>query len=229
MFQLATSAPGLSAMVFVKEFIEDEAAGKAALFDLPTKLYLIFGLPRLLVAFGDKDGSRRRQNSDSTLASLARDPLNVAIVGGIAMAATGTPFETLHFAGKAVSALASAQTPVLFVLIGMKVKLSGATPAASVALLALRHAASYAFFTVAASFVSSTTDSLTLLLMCQAAVSVIGWSQMSKAKDAGILGYDTAFAFDIVGFSMPLTMLLQTAVCLAPPSAAVASVRSAIF
>ena len=34
-YQLATAAPGLSAFVFIKEFVGDAYAGPAALFDLP--------------------------------------------------------------------------------------------------------------------------------------------------------------------------------------------------
>lgn len=198
LFQLATSAPGLSAMVFVKEFVGDAAAGKAALFDLPTKLYLILVLPRLL-------GVGRT--------SMA-DPLNAAIVGGLTAALTRTPFASFGFVSRAVDALAAAQTPVLFVLIGMKLTVTGATPAICLALLALRHAANYVFFSLAKLALSDLDDQLTLLLMCQAAVSVIGWSQMKRAIDAGVSGFDAAFAFDIVGFSMPTAMTLQTCACL---------------
>lgn len=232
LFQLATSAPGLSAMVFVKEFVGDEAAGKAALFDLPTKLYLIFALPKLLEAFGRTEVSRVRKQQ--SLAGIAKDPLNVAIVAGIIMAATGTPFSSLSFVGRGAAALATCQTPVLFVLIGMKINFSGATPAVSLALLSLRHAASYIFFVIATTLLESSADGqrddlLTLLLLCQAAVSVIGWSQMNKAKDAGVKGYDTAFAFDIVGFSMPVTMILQTTACLLDRSTALDTVSIQLF
>ena len=54
---------------------------------------------------------------------------------------------------------------------------------------------------------------MTLLLLAQAAVSVVGWGQIARAKEAGG-SYDVDLAFDIVGYSMPLTMALQTAVCL---------------
>ena len=52
-----------------------------------------------------------------------------------------------------------------------------------------------------------------LLLLAQAAVSVVGWGQIARAKDAGG-SYDVDLAFDVVGYSMPLTMALQTASCL---------------
>ena len=205
-YQLATSAPGLSAMVFIKEFVHDEAAGKAALFDLPTKIYLIFVLPRLLRMWSTK------KKAAPPLTQLLKDPLNVAIVCGLGMAATGTPFTTLSFVGDAVTTLANAQTPVLFALVGMKLNLKGATLVAG--LLSLRHAASWLFFAIAAPFLPA-NDHQTLLFLCQAAVSVIGWSQMSKAVDDGV-NYDLNFAFDIVGFSMPSAMALQTLLALFP-------------
>ncbi|KAH8067606.1 hypothetical protein JL721_7448 [Aureococcus anophagefferens] len=159
--ELGTSAPGLSAMVFVKEFLLRAAGG----------------------------GGGGAAGGASAL-GLLKDPLNVSIVAGLACAVSGTAFADLAFVGKAMTALASAQTPVLFLLIGMKLKFEGATPAACVVLLA--------------------------------AVSVVGWSQMAKASEAGVAGYNLDFAFDIVGYSMPLTMLLQRLACLSDPAQATA-------
>ena len=56
-------------------------------------------------------------------------------------------------------------------------------------------------------------ERMTLLLLAQAAVSVVGWGQISRARDAGGR-YDVDLAFDVVGYSMPFTMILQTAACL---------------
>jgi len=226
--QLATTAPGLSALVFVKEFVGAEAAGKAALFDLPGKLYLIFVLPKLLATFGEKKAAKAKKAEGSALAALASDPLNVAIVGGLLMAATGTPYKSLKFVGQAITMTSAAQSPVLFMLIGMKIKLSGATPSACLVLLSARQACAYAFHAAVCHFMGlAGPEALTLLLMLQAAVSVIAWSQMSKAGDSGIGGYSTEFAFDIVGFAMPIAMALQTTACLAPQAAVLAAVPPA--
>ena len=142
---------------------------------------------------------------------LVTDPLNVSILGGLAVAATKTPYASLGALGQAASLLASAQTPILFVLIGAKVKLSGATPLVCLSLLALRHAACYVYVAVVA--FGTNEERMTLLLLAQAAVSVVGWGQIARAKDAGG-NYDVDLAFDVVGYSMPLTMALQTAACL---------------
>ena len=177
----------------------DQYAGPAALFDLPYKLYLVLVLPFLLGV------------PAPSATKLVTDPLNLSIIGGLLVSATRTPYASLGALGQAASLLASAQTPILFVLIGAKVKLSGATPLVCLSLLMLRHAACYAY--VALFAFGSDNERMTLLLLAQAAVSVVGWGQIARAKEAGG-HYDVDLAFDVVGYSMPLTMALQTAACL---------------
>jgi hypothetical protein len=55
---------------------------------------------------------------------------------------------------------------------------------------------------------------LMITLCSQAATSVVGLGQITKAKDRGDEGYSTDFAFDIIGISFPLTIVLNTAACL---------------
>ena len=60
---------------------------------------------------------------------------------------------------------------------------------------------------------------LTLVIMAQAAVSVVGWNQIAKVASpagAGELAkaYSTEFAFDIVGYSFPISIVLNSAACL---------------
>ena len=183
----------------LRPFGPRRCAAQAALFDLPYKLYLVLVLPFLLGV------------PAPSMSKLVTDPLNVSIIGGLLVAATQTPYASLGAIGQAASLLASAQTPILFVLIGAKVKLSGATPAVCLSLLCLRHAACYVYVAIFA--FGTDAERMTLLLLAQAAVSVVGWGQIARARDAGG-SYDVDLAFDIVGYSMPLTMALQTAACL---------------
>jgi hypothetical protein len=199
LYQLATAAPGLSAFVFIKEFVGAQYAGPAALFDLPYKLYLVLVLPFLLGV------------PAPSATKLVTDPLNLSIISGLLVAATRTPYASLGALGQAASLLASAQTPILFVLIGAKVKLTGATPLVCLSLLMLRHAACYVYVSLVA--FGTDAERMTLLLLAQAAVSVVGWGQIARAKENGG-SYDVDLAFDVVGYSMPLTMALQTAACL---------------
>ena len=112
--QLGTAAPGLSALVFVKEFVGEAYAGPAALFDLPSKLYLIFGLPVLLRKHASGPAPPKPAAS---IVALLKDPLNLSIVGGLLVAFFGADYASLGPLGKAATALAGAQTPMLFVLV----------------------------------------------------------------------------------------------------------------
>jgi len=68
------------------------------------------------------------------------------------------------------------------------------------------------------SSIKSAPMQLLITLASQAATSVVGFGQISKAKDRGDTGYSTDFAFDIIGISFPLTIMLNTAACLGGPA-----------
>lgn len=134
------------------------------------------------------------------------------------MAATGTRLERLGFVGSAVRMLASAQTPVLFLLVGMRFRVSGARPALVGALLLARHGlialCVAAFFRVAG--VVDPGARLTAVLSSQAASSIIAFGQVDAAsRRRPPLGYDASLAFEIVGLSFPLTIALNTLACVA--------------
>merc|ERR1711981_1400246 len=122
----------------------------------------------------------------------------------------------LGFAGTAFKSLAAAQTPVLFLLIGLKLSIEGATPNLCGVLLLLRQGL---VMMVVKTFlllsgIQSVQIQLLITLASQAATSVVGLGQITKAKDRGDEGYSTDFAFDIIGISFPLTIILNTAACL---------------
>ena len=56
---------------------------------------------------------------------------------------------------------------------------------------------------------------LAAVLSSHASSSIIAFGQMSKVDKAGVKGYDTDLAFDIVALSFPFTVLLNTIACLA--------------
>ena len=59
---------------------------------------------------------------------------------------------------------------------------------------------------------------LGLLLQSQSATSIIGYGQLARvqAQDPS-LAYDTDLAFDILGLSFPLTIVLNSVACLTGP------------
>lgn len=227
--QLSTMAPVLSVFAFIREFVGEASAGHAALVDLPSKAYMLLLLPFALSLGGaaasrasPADGEARRARVPSLkeralgVARELADPFNAAILAGLAMALTGTRVADLGFAGNAVQTLASAQTPVLFLLIGMKFKLTGARASFCVALLFLRHGL-LALATTALLRFASINDAgtrLAAVLCSQAAASIVGFGQISAAQaKRPSLGYDPALAFEIAGLSFPLTIILNTLAC----------------
>lgn len=183
-------------------------------------------MPMVLAFFGERAGRDRAPTGGaiswaSGTRAFARelsDPFNAAILTGLLMAATGTRLESLGFVCSAVRMLASAQTPVLFLLIGMKFTISGARPALVGALLLARHgliALCVAVFFRVAGLVDPSAR-LTAVLSSQAASSIIAFGQVDAAsKRRPALGYDASLAFEIVSLSFPLTIILNTVACVA--------------
>jgi hypothetical protein len=150
--------------------------------------------------------------------SQLQDPFNSSIVTGIllSIAFQGNAISKLGFAGVALKSIAAAQTPILFLLIGLKLSIDGATPTLCGTLLLLRQGLvmmavkTFLLF----SGIKSLQIQMLITLASQAATSVVGLGQITKAKDRGDEGYSTDFAFDIIGISFPLTIMLNTAACL---------------
>lgn len=227
--QLSTMAPVLSVFAFVREFVGEASAGHAALVDLPSKAYMLLLLPIALTLSGaavTNGGSAEGtvvKGPPLTLGARIRsigrelaDPFNAAILAGLTMAITGTRVDDIGFAGNAIKTLASAQTPVLFLLIGLKFRLGGARANFCVALLLLRHGL-LALATTGLLRVASINDAgtrLAAVLCSQAAASIVGFGQISAAQaKRPSLGYDPALAFEIAGLSFPLTIVLNTLAC----------------
>jgi hypothetical protein len=127
----------------------------------------------------------------------------------------GGALAKMGFAGTALETMAAAQTPVLFLLIGLKVSIDGATPSLCGVLLLLRHGL---LLLIMKTFllVTGITDlkmQLLAVLASQAANAMVGLAQISAAKDGGVTGYSTDFAFDIICISYPMTIILNTVAC----------------
>jgi hypothetical protein len=219
--EMGTMAPALSVFAFVTEFVGPAFTGLAALIDLPMKAYMLLVMPSVLKAKASKAADAPAASGGGwvkgVLAQL-QDPFNASIIAGITLSVIfkGEAMAKLGFAGTAFKSLAAAQTPVLFLLIGLKLSIEGATPNLCGVLLLLRQGlvmmAVKTFLLL--SGIQSVQIQLLITLASQAATSVVGLGQITKAKDRGDEGYNTDFAFDIIGISFPLTILLNTAACL---------------
>ncbi|CAB9513639.1 expressed unknown protein [Seminavis robusta] len=222
-------APGLSVFSFTREFVGPKYAGLAALADVPTKLYTLLLIPYYLrfrsESLGndsekatDAKATKQKPSTVNRLKGIFGDPFNLAISSGLVLAALGRPVSTLGFAGKAVGSLAQAQTAILFLVIGIKLKFGGDRPKLCLQLLLARHGfcslAMAAFLKIFLSGVG-TAPRLAAVLSSHAACSIIAFGQMSKVAANGVKGYDTDLAFDIVALSFPFTVMLNTVACLA--------------
>jgi hypothetical protein len=219
--EMGTMAPALSVFAFVTEFVGPAFTGLAALIDLPCKAYMLIFMPSVLKAKASRVAPEAPAASGSAMKALVaqlQDPFNASIIAGVLLSVLfqGGAIAKLGFVGSALKSLAAAQTPVLFLLIGLKLSIEGATPTLCGVLLLLRQGLvmmavkTFLLF----SGIRSPQMQLLITLASQAATSVVGFGQINKAKDRGDEGYSTDFAFDIIGISFPLTIILNTAACL---------------
>lgn len=97
----------------------------------------------------------------------------------------GLTVSDLGFVGRAILGLASAQTPVLFVLIGVSVQIGGDGPIAIVVMLLWRAASALVFTACANRYLDvDATTALVTTLYAQASASMLGYGIMSGVIDA---------------------------------------------
>lgn len=114
--------------------------------------------------------------------------------------------------------MAAAQTPVLFILIGLTVNLSGNTPLVS-ALLLLGRAAAGMLFTGTVNKVMGFDSNTALIttIFGQSAVSMLGYGILKRVADSQSKespAMSPRFGFDLVGYSFPLSIILNTTACI---------------
>lgn len=222
-FISSSFAPGLSAFVFVKEFAPSGMA-MGALMDLTSKAYLLALMPALMRATYGAAGAPADKPAakPSLLATMRRElaePLNAAIVAGLTMSVLGLRTSALGPLGEAISRLEAAQSPVLFVFIGLTVSLEGEAPVICGAATLARGAIAqlFAYCAVQALDLNGET-ALALVIMLQSACSVVGFAQLEKVasgitaggKADGEAVCELPLALDLVGYSFPLAIVLNT-------------------
>lgn len=230
MFMTATLAPGLTSFAFVNEFGPSGAAGIASLMDISVKFILLFfeaTMMRWMSPTTEQTTANSEDVADKTskesrapnllarvVNTLCADNLNFAILGGLAMSATGSSIEDIGFIGSAITTMAKAQTPVLFVLIGLTVTLSGNTPLVSCIILLFRVSGTLIFVGLMNRCLEIPPDvELVTTLFGQAAISVIAFGILSEVVDSQSKSHPSmnkSFAFDMVGYSFPVSVILNT-------------------
>jgi len=215
-FEISTTASALSVLPFLGEFVGPEYVGLGGMVDLPMKLYMLLILPVLLKQFGESSGAASNEPQKgkalAILTQLVKDPITMSLVLGIVVAAitNGGGTATFGFAGKALDALAGAQTPVLFLLIGLKLKFQSKTPLFCVVLLLATQGILLIIVWLGV-LIAQPSDTIAkfIILFAQGAPSVVGMGVISSAAASGVQGYSKDFAFDIVGLAFPISSFMQ--------------------
>lgn len=215
-FEISTTASALSVLPFLAEFVGPEYVGLGGMVDLPMKLYMLLIMPILLKSCGEGSGAASSESSGgkamAIVTQLVKDPITMSLVLGIAMAmlTEGAGTKALGFLGRAFDALAGAQTPVLFLLIGLKLKFESSTPLFCVVLL-LATQGVLLILVWAALLILQPSDTIAkfIILFSQGAPSVVGMGVIASAANSGVGGYSKDFAFDIVGMAFPISSFIQ--------------------
>mmetsp|Transcript_1635 Transcript_1635/g.2338 ORF Transcript_1635/g.2338 Transcript_1635/m.2338 type:complete len:483 (-) Transcript_1635:33-1481(-) len=214
-FQVSTMASALSVLPFVGEFVGAEYVGLGGLVDLPMKLYMLIVMPVLLKMQGEKSDDASADSSGGigkTVSKLLSDPISLSLILGLATSAAtgGKGLAALGFVGKAINSLAGAQTAVLFLLIGLKLKLDSDSPLKSLVLLLGSQGALLVIASaLCLAFPMGAAMQQFLLLFAQGSPSVVGLGVITAAATAGVKGYNSDFGFDIVALAFPISALLQ--------------------
>jgi len=225
-FQISTCASALSIIPYISEFVSLDLVGKAGMVDLSMKFYMLIAMPIILRKCGEGTPISSTDASPggggmAIVRQLVSDPITMSLVLGLLMAAItdGGGTASLGFVGKAIDALAALQTAVLFLLIGLKLKLEGNTPLFCVVLVL----ASQGFLLIMVQGIlmaSEPGDEVKQFIthFAQGAPSVVGMGVMTAAINAGATGYSAEFAFDIVGIGYPMLAVMQIAAGVAGPA-----------
>lgn len=214
-FEISTTASALSVLPFITAFLGDTWVGRAAIVDLPMKLYMLLLMPVLLKVFGEKSDAAGESGLGAALEKLVKDPISLSLVFGILVSlfTGGGGTKALGFPGKAIEALASAQTPVLFLLIGLKLSFQSKTPLFCVVLLLATQGVLLLMVNlIVFVFHPEEQEAMFMAFFAQGAASVVGMGVITQTIKSGVQGYSSDFAFDVVGMAFPISSLMQCSV-----------------
>jgi len=218
---LSTYAPGLSASSFISEFINSEVAAKATCVDLANKMYLLVIFP-LYIRIGVVDSRiiNERDFLSSIFQKKIMDPLFLSVVCGMVASMFKTPISNAGAIGQMFHKLAAAQSTCLFVLLGLKISVKGNNPLICAVALSLRLGCGLLFVSAASHILQFKRESILAgVFMSQSAVSVVGLGHIEKfAADSGsdIEKNCLSLSFDLVSYSFPASVVLNSLACLFP-------------
>lgn len=213
-FQFATTSYALSVMPFISEFVGGDFVGLGSLVDLPMKFYMLIVMPVLLQLNCEEESCvASAGGAGKVVKKLLTDPISMSLILGLAAAALtgGQGCAALGFVGKAIQSLAGAQTAILFLLIGLKLKFDSASPLFSIVVL---FAMQGLMLLVAALLCFAIPMSVAMqqfiCFFAMGAPSVLGLGIITAAVDKdGVKGYNKDMAFDIIALACPISAIFQ--------------------
>ncbi len=225
MMLMPSLAPGLSCFPFIIEYLGEESLAWAALADVGNK---IFGLILLyLVAMHWYQKLYARQNVEGgrlkgLVLSLIKEPVNLVIVTAILFLTLGWNMGTLPlFIQDAITRMSSLMTPMILIFIGLAVKVKWKEVKMIFNLLFWRAGMALCLSAIVLSLVPlpSVAAALVLVVFPLSSCSFWPFAHMcaveeleNKNSDEALTQtgrtFDTAFALNILAFSLPFSTTL---------------------
>ena len=225
MMLMPSLAPGLSCFPFIIEYLGEESLAWAALADVGNK---IFGLILLyLVAMHWYQKLYARQNVESgrlkgLILSLIKEPVNLVIVTAIMFLAVGWNMGTLPlFIQDAIARMSSLMTPMILIFIGLAVNVKWKEVKMIFNLLFWRAGMALCLSALVLTLVPMPSISAALVLVVFPLSSCSFWpfahmcaveELENKNSDEALIQtgrtFDTAFALNILAFSLPFSTTL---------------------
>jgi hypothetical protein len=215
-FMLPSIAAALSVLPFIAEFVGQEYVGFGGIVDLGMKVWMLLVMPLIVPVFADRSGDA--SNAPFTvvlvraLMGIITDPIPVAVMLGIltAILTNGGGVASLGFVGQAIVASSAGQTPLLFFLIGLKLKFDSASPLYCFVLLALNQGLLLILVYLTLLCVDpGPVVTKFMILFAHGAQSPVALNAIAGAVNAGVKGYSIEFSFDICAMAFMFASVLQ--------------------
>lgn len=212
-------APGLTVYPFVEQFLGSQGLAWAALADMGNKVFVLIGLYALAIIWYQKTA----QSSDANLKPqwqqigmfLLSEPVNIAIVAGIALAAYQVDSTVLPLAlVDTIQKLALCATPLILFYVGISLKLESLQLGTILMVLLVRAGVGFLLSAVTIALLHPANEIVMLMIaLPQASCSL--WALLHATRinqqdggDSQQLFFDTEFATSLLAMSFPFSIFV---------------------
>ncbi|MBK1442083.1 hypothetical protein JHJ32_18950 [Parapedobacter sp. ISTM3] len=219
-------APGMSCFPFLLEYVGKEAVALGGIADLGNKVYVLIFCYLLAMHWYFKQATapkvRGRQRLKALLATLMKEPVNLAIFVALILLGFGLHFQDLPtFMSNPITMLSALMTPVILLFIGITVKFKWTQFRVIISLLLFRAGITFLLSGVCLLWMPglSATLAIVAIVFPQSAVSF--WplahiSTVSAMEKHGRIGSSPTFnpqlALNVLALSLPFSATIALAV-----------------